>query len=442
MPLPNEPIYPASAPPTDPGQARLLGLYDQRQEGLLMQRLKLYGGRLSLDQWKAVLELAERLTPDYALRLTTRQDIEFHGLKREQIPELQSGLSEAGVTTVGACGDTLRNITECSGCDGLDGAPLAERLRQELGALDCLFTLPRKFKISISGCAGACAKPWINDLGLVANADGTFAAILAGSLGARPGTGLLCYEALSPDEVVALAIAAVKLHNAESDRENRRRARLRHVRERLGDQAFKQRLHEFFTDEKKVERRRFPPLERRELDGNPLRLAMPHGELRGDWLRSLLDLLVPAGGSLTAGLEHDLFVHGIAADDLPKELRAMVGAPRIVACPGAHLCERGLVETWPVADAIRAALPPVCDLTVALSGCPNNCSHPAVADIGFVGRVKKVAGKPQPHFRLLAGGGRGENPKLAEELDPALPAERAAVAAARRARNILFQEDA
>ncbi len=429
MTLPNEPAYPARTPPEDAREARLLGLYDQRQPGMLMQRLKVYGGRLSLEQWRAVLRLALTMTPGRVLRLTTRQDLEFHGLHPEQVPELQAGLAEAGITTVGACGDTLRNITECSRCNGLGLAPLADHLRAELGKLECLFSLPRKFKISISGCSRGCSKPYINDLGLVARRDGTFDAVLAGSLGARPATGILCYESLPVGELAPLALAAVKLHNTESDRENRRKARLRHVRERLGDGAFRDKLDVLFAAEKETGEGGDFTIAKPQACSSALRLSIPYGELRGEWLRDLLPVLEEAGGELAIGLEHDLFVRGVDAGDLPPALQNCVSAPRIVACPAAHLCERGLVRTWDVAEKIREALPAACDLTVALSGCPNNCPHAAVADIGFVGRLKTIGDEKQAHFRLLAGGGKGETPDLAEELHPALPAGRATDAA-------------
>ena len=418
----SRPEFTAAAPPADPREARLLGLYAQRQEGLLMQRLKAGGGRLTVEQWRAVLDLAGDLTPDHPLRLTTRQDLEFHGLRPELVPEVQRRLAAAGLTTLGACGDTLRNITECPGCAGPDLGPLAGRIREALGGLDCLFSLPRKFKISLSACAEACAKPWINDLGLAANPDGTFRAVLGGSLGPAPGLGLLCYESLVPADVPALAVAAVRLHDVEGDRGNRRRARLRHVRERLGDGEFRRRLDGLF----RAELARNPPaplaLGPAGRPGRALRLAVAHGELPADAIRALLVAVEVAGGSLSAGLEHDLLVNGLGVGELPAVLRDRVGAPRVVACPAAHLCVHGLVETRELSDAIRAALPPVCDLTVALSGCPNNCTHAPVADIGLVGRVRKVDGLSRPHFRLLAGGGGGRSPEVASELDPAVPA--------------------
>ena len=86
---------------------------------------------------------------------------------------------ETALATYGACGDCVRNVTVCPGCDfrpdGFDVMPLARLVHGALEQQPVSFTLPRKFKISFSGCPKACAKPWLNDLGFVAQGDGWFA---------------------------------------------------------------------------------------------------------------------------------------------------------------------------------------------------------------------------------------------------------------------------
>ena len=72
---------------------------------------------------RALADLCRRYTPSAPLLLTTRQDIEFHNLTTETIPLLQAELADAGLTSVGACGDTLRNITVCPGNGLCRGAP-------------------------------------------------------------------------------------------------------------------------------------------------------------------------------------------------------------------------------------------------------------------------------------------------------------------------------
>ncbi|MCY2925476.1 MAG: hypothetical protein NT031_08560, partial [Planctomycetota bacterium] len=166
----------------------------------------------------------------------------LHDLSAEDIPAVQQALQAVALTTVGACGDTPRNITICP-CSGVapgsvELMPLARAITEALEALEGVYRLPRKFKIALA-CSDACGQPFRNDLALTAGRrDGRWAlrAVLAGSLGPAPATGVVYREGIEPSQAVALAVAAVKVVAAEGDRTNRRKARLRHVRQRVGEE--------------------------------------------------------------------------------------------------------------------------------------------------------------------------------------------------------------
>ena len=79
-----------------PSQARLLGVYPHRPDGLFMQRVKAPAGRLTLDQWQGLAELAARYTPEYPLHVTTRQNLELHGLRADDVPAVQQGIDSLG----------------------------------------------------------------------------------------------------------------------------------------------------------------------------------------------------------------------------------------------------------------------------------------------------------------------------------------------------------
>ena len=122
---------------------------------------------------------------------------------------------------------------------------------------------------------------------------------------------------------------------------------------------------------------------------------------------------------------HDLLIFAETKPALSPRLAALSGANRVVACPGATWCTRGLVDSRAAACRIRRALPGGCELLVGVTGCPNNCSQAATADIGLIGRLLRRNGQEHVEgFRLFAGGGKGETPALAEELHPGLPAKR------------------
>jgi len=402
------------------------GVHEQRQPGLLKQRVKISDGTITPTQLRTLAELALRFSAGYPLHLTTRQNIEFHGVAAEELPALQAGIADVGLTA-SMCGKTVRSITVCPGSGICEGSRHLGDLRQVIEtharALPFIGDLPSKFKISLSGCSEACARPWISDLGLVANGDGSLTVVIAGSLGAHPQTGMLLCDALQPADVLPFVTAALRLFHAEGDRENRRRSRLRHVRERLGDDVFRKRLQALFEQERAAGLTSVPDMPLTVADPPELaHLVPPLGDISPDQAIELADVVAsqPNGG-LRLGLEHDLFVNGVPAELLPSWCADMIGVAPIVVCPGNTWCEKAVAESRRAATFLRGVVSPHSDLSIAISGCPNNCAHAAVADIGLVGSVKRVNGVPTDHYRLLVGGERGAGSEMAREVHPAVP---------------------
>jgi ferredoxin-nitrite reductase len=258
----------------------------------------------------------------------------------------------------------------------------------------------------------------------------------AGSLGARPRTGIELYEAIEPGEAVALVVAALRFFNAEGDRERRTRARLRHVRERLGDEAFRARLDEAFRAELSAGAGA-SGIELPRVEGGLPRqahLRPPLGDLEPSEAEALADAADGARAEMRLGIEHDLLIYGAGPVELGAGLEAMRGGPAVVACPGKTWCQRGIADSRSAARAIREALGRAEDLSVHVTGCPNDCGHAATADVGLIGRKKRIGGEVTECFGLLAGGEGGRGPALGRELHGAVPSERVAEAVARLAR--------
>ena len=423
----NRPVFPCRSAPDDPSEARLLGIYPQRQDGLFMQRVRIPGGRIDAGPLRALAAIADRETPGYPLHLTTRQDVELHGLSASQIPAVQARLAAEGLSGLGACGDCPRNVTMCPGagrCEGSwDVGPVAEAIRSVVEAPEWLCRLPRKFKVSVSGCSRACAKPWINDVGLIAVGEDHFEAMVAGSLGAKPGAGVRFPAAVGVAEVPAFVTAALRLFDDEGDRENRARARLRHVRQRVGDGAFLGELGERFAAER-VAASVPPPRLVRCVDGwVACRVQLPRGDIGPAQAAELAGAADAAAAELRIGFEHDLFVYADRESALPTSLAGLQDGPCVVACPGTTWCKRGVADARGAADAIRAALPAGCGLSICISGCPNNCAQSGVAHIGLVGRIQTVRRERREAFGVSAGGELGRGPRLGVGLHPAVPAQ-------------------
>ncbi len=421
--------FPAPALPEDPKLQRLLGLYGMREPGLLMQRIKIPGGRLTPEQWRRLAKIAEDFTPDHPLHLTTRQDIELHGVPAGQIPRLHHALAEAGLTTLGACGDTPRNITVCPGgglCGGYgDLMPLALAVKAYVEKLPDIHALPRKFKISFSGCPEGCAQPWINDLAFVAVDSGLFDVIGAGSLGFRPGTGMLLARAVGVADVFAFVRAAIEVFQKHGDRQRRMRARLRHVRERVGPEAFAQLMETALAGARAGGG--FPEEEIAPIAPGvkPLaRLLPPLGDVAPAQARRLADLCEAHATWANLDNQHGIRLFGPRAQAVQQALQdeealsSCLPPVSIVACPGAALCTKGIADSRAMAlrlreivGRVRTAQPvPIC-----ISGCPNQCAQSGVAAIGLVGLVRTIEGVRTECFRVLARGGQGRTPVLAQE---------------------------
>ena len=436
---PTVPAFPCAEFPTETRHARLLGIYPQRQEGRWMHRVRIPGGILSPDHWRALASIAREFTPATPLHLTTRQDIELHDLSDKDVPAMQRSLAQAGLTSLASGGDTLRNIVVCPCAAGgtshvPDLLPLGRAIEAVLTAYEGIFTLPRKFKISL-GCQRGCGRPFIHDLSFVAIQRGDrwgLQAIGAGSLGAKPATGIVLFDWIAPTDALPLSLAAVKLFAQHGDRQNRTKARLRHVRQRMGDSAFLAALGQEFQAVKTE--RAWPDIELRvsAAAGTPRILTFQNGDISPDAADGLATLAELPG--LSVRISNDHRVHLMApderaVDDQLHRLPALAANARsqanVVACPGTRWCPRGLADTNHLADTIRAALAgeAVDGLHIAVSGCPNGCAANAVADIGIIGGRSSADGQPVEKYALLSGGGRGATDALAQPVAAGLLAD-------------------
>ncbi len=398
-----------------------------------MQRVKIPGGILTHEQWRALADLCRRYTPSAPLLITTRQDIEFHNLTTETIPLLQAELADAGLTSVGACGDTLRNITICPGSglcrDAPDLIPVARALGSFLESFSGIYSLPRKFKISLSACAKACAQPWINDLGFVISGENKslhVTAIGAGSLGPRPATGMLLYENLSAEDICALSLAAIRVFDTRGNRENRGKARLRHVRERDGDTQFHALLDKELRAVKNETRPPAVTLICHELNLlHALDLNPVCGVITPEQTEAIADLARSKDMVVRTQNHHRLSVFARNADaaraaiENNPYLNQLAHGPDIVSCPGTTYCSRALVNTHAVEKALRKQIPAAGLHAIRISGCPNGCAQSAVAGIGLTGKIKKDSdGSRVEGFSAVTSGGMGKTPVLAcRELD-------------------------
>ena len=153
------------------GRMRLMGVYDDRQENRFMLRTRIPGGRISVEQVECVAGVIRdfgngwegHTEPDRFGEITTRQDIQIHWIRFDELPEVWRRYDAVGLTSAQACGDSMRNPTACA-VDGEDPrgylsvAPLLDEFRTFASAEESLTAfLPRKWKVVVTGCPTDCA---------------------------------------------------------------------------------------------------------------------------------------------------------------------------------------------------------------------------------------------------------------------------------------------
>jgi len=438
---PSIPAFPCMEFPSDTRHAKLLGIYPQRQAGLYMQRVRIPGGVLSGDQWRVLARIARQFTPATPMHLTTRQDIELHDLSTADVPAVQQLLAKAALTTMGSGGDTLRNVIVCPCAAGgtntaPDMLPLAAAIDQAVAQCEGVFALPRKFKISL-GCEQGCGRPFMHDLAFIATQrDGRWGlkVIGAGSLGAKPALGIVLMDWIEANQAVPMSVAAVRLFAREGDRQNRAKARLRHARQRLGDEAFLLALQHEFEAAKAQREWQAVELSVHRIAGLAKRvLTFANGDITSDAADALAAMADLPGFPVRIGNDHRVYVFADSDREADQALArtpslcdAMHSQINVMACPGTRWCTRGLVDTNALADRIRKAMAGYSgDLTIAISGCPNGCVTSAIADIGLTGGRSSADGTPVEKFTLMSGGRNGASNVMAQQLATGLSADQA-----------------
>lgn len=246
-----EDLHPSDQGNLGVGKLRLVGVYDDRYPATFMMRIRIPGGRLTADQTDAIAGVARDFSirpegvtdPDRFVEVSTRQNIQIHWIRFEDLGEIWARLGAVGIGTLQACGSSTRNVTSCP-VDGVDAAALmdVEPMLQAVGRLletDERLTafLPRKFKVAISGCPTDCMITRINCLAFTP-------ATLGDRLGFRVhvGGGLSDYPRLAteldlfvePDAVQLVVRAILELYVEVGDFEHSSVNRFRAVVHELG----------------------------------------------------------------------------------------------------------------------------------------------------------------------------------------------------------------
>ena len=402
------------------------------------------------------------------LDLTTRQDVQMHWLKMGNVPEIWRRLEEVGITTVQACGDSARNVLCCpvSGLghdEVIDAYPVAQAISAYFTGNREYANLPRKFKMSVTGCLEDCAQAEINDVGMLPARleDGTlgFNLRVGGGLSDGPRMASDIDVFVRPEEAVEITRGIAQVFGELGNRENRWTARMRYLVQELGPEGFREELEKRVSVEltpagedltkryrgdhvgvhpQNGRRGGFePPVRNRPLLRRPERA-------RGQDERGA----VRGGGQARRGVRgrgpprhgpephHHRRPRGPAGRPARRAASGSGTRPNpgafergVVACTGSEFCRFGIVETKVRAvEWAREMDERVGDLgqeavRMHFSGCSASCAQPQIGDIGFRGETAKTRDAIVEGVDIGLGGSLGRDAAFIDWVEGAKPAD-------------------
>ncbi|MEV4480571.1 nitrite/sulfite reductase [Micromonospora coxensis] len=447
----------ASIDPQDlRGRFRWWGLYTQRKAGIdggrtavlepheledefFMLRVRVDGGELTLAQLRVVAEISREFARDTA-DITDRQNIQYHWIRVEDMPEIWRRLESVGLQTTEACGDCPRvvlgsPVAGVAEAELVDPTPAVDEIVSRYVGDKQFSNLPRKFKTSIS---------WLVDTPYEAN-DIAFLGVdhpehgpgfdvwVGGGLSTNPMLAKRLGVWVPLAEVPDVWAGVVGIFRDYGYRRLRNRARLKFLVADWGVEKFREVLEKEYLGRTLLDgpAPELPskPVDHigvhRQRDGRHYVGAAPVvGRVSGTQLARLADL-VEAHGSGRVRLTP--YQKLLVLDVAPERTESLVDALRgiglearpsawrrgTMACTGIEFCKLAIVETKRRGEELVARLEERlrdfdADISIHLNGCPNACARTQVADIGLKGQlVVGPDGRQVEGFQVHLGGGLG-----------------------------------
>ncbi|MFA7172832.1 MAG: nitrite/sulfite reductase [Kiritimatiellia bacterium] len=433
-------------PPGELVMYKWSGVYQQLQKGFFMLRLRIPGGLLKSTQLRTAGTLAEKHA-NSQLCVTTRQCLQFHWVRKEDLYKIMEGMASVGILSKNACGDVTRNVVTCplaGVCEHevTDTTAMLNAIANDPEMLDYSRNLPRKHKISVAGCGRACGLTLMNCQGWYPyNEDGAvfWKFHAGGGLGAKAFMAKAIFERVPSDLVVAVAKASCEVFNRLGNRQSRTRARLKFLVYDLGAEGYA-------TEVMKVLREReVSGLERvvvgehgvavaksylrgqstltQKVPGlNVIRVMLKRGEFTSGDAARLAKLAEQHGdGTVALTARQNLVFHNVpdvSKQKLTAELKesgyyleGFEQVPDMVACVGSTVCNLAVTDTTVTYRNLMDALTSderwwkdIGYLLIHINGCPNSCGHQAIADIGLRGMRKKTDAGLEEGYTIFVGG--------------------------------------
>ncbi|MEU5689195.1 sulfite reductase [Streptomyces venezuelae] len=441
------------------GRMRWWGLYTQRKPGIdggktavlapeelddeyFMLRVRVDGGRLTTEQLRVIGEVSQEFARGTA-DLTDRQNIQYHWIRIEDVPEIWRRLEAVGLSTTEACGDTPRVIlgSPVAGVaenEIIDGSPAIDEIQRRFIGNPEFSNLPRKFKTAISGSPQLDVAHEINDVAFVGvhhpeHGPG-FDLWVGGGLSTNPKLGVRLGTWVPLDDVPDVFGGVIGIFRDYGYRRLRNRARLKFLVADWGPEKFRQVLEDEYLHRKLADG---PAPEQpagtwrdhlgvhRQRDGRfYVGFAPRVGRVDGTTLTKIAEVADAHGsGRLRTTTEQKMIVLDVEQDQVDSLVSALEALDLRVnaspfrrgtmACTGIEFCKLAIVETKArgasLIDELERRIPEFDEpITININGCPNACARIQVADIGLKGQlILDDEGNQVEGYQVHLGGALG-----------------------------------
>ncbi|BBH21792.1 ferredoxin--nitrite reductase [Paenibacillus baekrokdamisoli] len=441
-----------SIPADELNRFKWAGVYQQKpNDGHFMMRIRIPSGMLTAAQARALADISTNYGRNL-MDVTTRQSIQFHWLRVEQLPDIFKRLDAVGLYSFEACGDCPRAIVgnPLAGIDKYELFDTTEIVQQvsDFFVMNRDFSnLPRKYKISISSNIYNNGFAEIQDLGFtpaVKMIDGKevqgFHIQVGGGLSAKPFLAQPLNAFVHQENVLKVAIGVTTIFRDYGYREKRHHARMKFLVNDWGPEKFFEKLTELIGplpergEDKTIgwQSAYYDGIGEQKQEGlRYLALNVPVGRLSGTDLAELARISETYGdGSIRTTISQNIIIPNIPADRVseavthdifrklsPNRTRFL---DRTVSCTGNEFCNLAIVETklraQSVAEYLEVHVDIDEDIRIHFVGCPNACGQKQIADIGLQGSLVKTSAGMQEAFDIAIGGILGPNAQFNEKL--------------------------
>lgn len=434
------------------------GVYEQRKEETYMIRIRCAAGGITPSQLKKVGELA-KLYGSNEVHFTTRQEVQLHYVRVENLMKVIRGLNEVGLSSRGGGGNTIRNILtpHDSGIDpseAFDVDPYAVALTTRMLSEPDSLNLPRKFKINFSNSFVDKSFTAATCLGFVAqikNGQKGFFVTCAGGMGAKPMVGHELFDFIPDTQVYHVTRAIKTMFDKHGNRRSRTSNRIKFLWAKIGDDEFKKYFFEEYNKIKddaslnleivpivnEAKETNLPVVtvksaefdiwknrfvnEQKQKGLYSIKIPLKLGDIEHEDVNRLCDFLENFGdNTIRCSRSQNIQLRNIPEKylgnayqvinsiDTLSDRAAFIG--NMINCTGASTCKLGICLPRGLSSAIATRLKSsnldldkLSDFKLNMSGCPNTCGMHHVADLGFFGKVGRKGGKMYPSYNVLAG---------------------------------------